>query len=346
MGFFRRKSTPSPTDTIPQFWAWWTTEGAASCASAIAQDTPDRIADDLSGRVAAIHPELAWELTSGDVSEHQLVVTAEGNAEVRPVARRWLMAAPPADEVWSYDDHRGAAANPEEVVLQAPGSPEVAFADIRLGARRHGARIDVTVHHPAFPDVDQHTQLQVAFLALDAALGENDTELWIGEIKPSPYEPMDAFGLSALRALVDNLRRQHVDADGRPQWALLQGEGPGGPVVASARSPLHPLFGPLFTRHVAALVPYRDRTGTGLPGSAALEALRALEDDVESVLGIDGLLVAHESSAGSRLFHVYVDPETDASARVAAVLDRWTDGEVRVSVTDGDPGWDAVRHLG
>lgn len=345
MGLFRRKRVPSPADTIPQFWSWWTTEGAAACAAAIAQGGADGIAEEVSARVAAIDPQLAWELGAGDVSEHQLVVTPEGNADLRPLARRWLLAAPPADEIWSYDDHRGAARDPEEVVLQAPGAPEVAFADVRIGARMKATRIDVTVHHPAFPDLEETARLQVAFLALDAALGENDTELWIGEIRPAEQRPLDAFGLTALRALVDNLRRQHVDADGRPQWALLQGQGPRGPVLAAARSPLHPLFGPLFTRHVAAMVPYRDRTDAGLPGPASLEALRALEDRIEDALGTDGLLVAHESSGGSRLFHLYVDPETGAVDRLQPLLDPWPDGDVRVRVTDGDPGWDAVRHL-
>lgn len=346
MGFLRRKGTPSPADAIRQFWAWWTAEGAAACAAAVGDGRPESIADDLTARVHAIHPALAWELAAGQLSEHQLVVTAEGDAELRPVARRWVMAAPPADETWSYDDHRGPVAAPEEVVLQAPGAPEIAFAQVRVGARMDRARADVTVHHPAFPDLDRDAQLRVAFLALDATLGENDTELWVGEVTPSTSEPIDAFGLPALRALVENLRRQHVDADGRPrQWALLRGTGPGGPVVATARSPLHPLFGPLFTRHVAALVPYRDRTEGGLPGSTALDALRRLEESLERALGIDGLLVAHESSAGTRTFHVYVDPETDAVRRVKGVLDGWGSGAPRVKITDGDPGWSAVSHL-
>lgn len=226
-----------------------------------------------------------------------------------------------------------------------PDAPEIGFADVVVGARRSGSRLDVTVHHPAFADLPDQARVQIAFLALDAALGENDTELWIGEITTATTPPIDGFGLLALRALIADTRRDALDEDGRPQWALLQGEGPDGPVLAAARSPLHPLFGPMFTRHVAAAVPYAERTEVGLPDTASLDALRALEDQLEAEVGADGLLVAHESSAGVRTFHAYVDPEAGTVDRLAALLDAWPDGDVRIRVTDGDPGWEAVRHL-
>jgi hypothetical protein len=304
------------------------------------------MAEEISRRVAAVHPDLAWELAAGQVSEHTLVVTAEGNPDLRPIARRWLLTAPPADETWSYDDHRGAAADPEGIVLRGgDDAPAIAFRDISVSARKAGTRLDVTVHHPAFADLPETARHQVAFLALDAALGENDTELWVGVIDTATHPPIDRFGLLALRSLVADIRRESMDEDGRPHWALLQGEGPNGPVLAAARSPLHPLFGPMLTRHVAAHVPYSAQTEVGLPAPESLDALRALEDRLESALGPDGLLVAHESSAGTRIFHLYVDPESGSVDRLVAALDDWPDGDVRVPVTDGDPGWESVRHL-
>lgn len=345
MGLFRRKTT-DPADALRSFWEWWTTRGASLCAAAIADRDPGRVAAELSDRVQAVDPGLAWELAAGQVSEHTLVLTAEGNPDLRPIARRWLLAAPDADPTWSYDDHRGAAEDPEGIVLQGgDGMPGIGFRDVGIGARKAGTRLDVTLHHPAFADLPEQARLQIAFLALDAALGENDTELWIGTIETSTYPPIDGFGLLALRSLVADLRRESTDEDGRPHWALLQGEGPNGPVLAAARSPLHPIFGPMFTRHVAGHVPYGQQTEAGMPGPDVLDALRTLEDRLEATLGVDGLLVAHESSVGTRVFHFYVDPESGAVDRLAAVLDPWPDGDVRVRVTDGDPGWEGVRHL-
>ena len=35
--------------------------------------------------------------------------------------------------------------------------------------------------HPVFADLTEQARSQVALLALDAALGEVDTELWVGD---------------------------------------------------------------------------------------------------------------------------------------------------------------------
>lgn len=345
MGLFRRRSG-DPSDAINDFWVWWSGVGADACAEAIADREPGRIADQVSAKVAAIHPDLAWELAAGEVSEHKLVLTAEGNPDLRPLARRWVLAAPAADPTWSYDDHRGPVQDAEGVTLGAgPVAPEIGFREVVIGARRSGARVDVTVYHPVFADLPEEARIQVAFLALDSALGENDTELWVGEIATATVRPMDGFGLHALRSLVADIRRDSVDEDGRPGWALLQGEGPAGPVLATARAPLHPLFGPTFTRHAAAVVPYLERTDAGFPAAEALDALRELEDAIIATVGEDGLLVAHESSAGNRTFHLYLDPECDAVDRLLGLLDPWPGGDVRIKVTDGDPGWESVRHL-
>src|SRR5215208_8431902 len=163
MGLFRRRVS-EPAERIPEFWAWWAAQGADSCAAAIAAGTPDRVADEVSARVHAIHPDLAWELAPGQISAHTLVVTAEGSPELRPVARRWLLAAAAADETWSYDDKRAAAEDPEATTLSGgPGAPDIRFADVSVAARKAGTRLDVTVHHPAFPELPDDARLQVAF---------------------------------------------------------------------------------------------------------------------------------------------------------------------------------------
>ena len=70
-------------------------------------------------------------------------------------------------------------------MLSVDGSPDVDFARVQVGARLDGGRFDVQVHHPGFADLPEQARLQVTFLALDAALGEVDTELWLGEVSPS-----------------------------------------------------------------------------------------------------------------------------------------------------------------
>jgi hypothetical protein len=345
MAFFRRAKTSSEDrgQAIAAFWEWWQVEGAASTAHAVADGAPGRIARVLSDKVAAIDGDLAWELAAGTRAQHVLVVTAEGAAELRAPARRWLRKAPPSDATWEYADLRQPVADVTTVILGV-GDDQLALADVLVAARRTGHRLDVTVHHPRFGELAEAARHQVAFLALDSALGEADTEVWVGEVATSEVAPLDAFGLHVLRSAVLDLKADSLDQDGHPTWALLRGEDSRGPVLAVAQVPLSPLFSPDLDQHVAVRVPFADRTPEGFPGPGSLEELRRLEDHLTERLGGSGRLVAHQSQQGVRLLHAYVDSMTPAAEQIRAAVTGWSQGQVRVDATL-DPSWSAVSHL-
>ncbi|HMD11182.1 MAG TPA: hypothetical protein VKG90_02500, partial [Marmoricola sp.] len=216
MGLFSRGHASSPGAQHDAFWQWWDESGQRLTTGALARNDPMSVSDAISAAVETIHPELAWELAAGEVSEHVLVVTAGGNPDLRAAARRWLLAAPPADEVWSYADFRPPAIDPESIRLSSGQAPDIDFGRVCVSARLSGSRFDTVVFHPVFADLDPHSRSQVAFLALDATLGEHDVELWIGEVTASEISPVDGFGLRALRAVVRDHTRAKVDEDGRP----------------------------------------------------------------------------------------------------------------------------------
>lgn len=344
MGIFRRNRQADGAGRSEDFWDWWTRTGAALTADALARSEPSQVAEELSRAVGAIHPELSWELAAGDLSEHVLVVTSGGHPDLRAIARRWLLAAPPSDETWSYSDHRPPAADPEGIRLSSGEGAEIDFARISVTARLSGIRFDTVVHHPAFAGLPVESQLQAAFLALDAALGENDVELWIGHLETAEHGVIDGFGLSALRALVQDHTSRYVDQDGGPSWALMQGETSDGPVLASAQVPLHPVVAPHLSVHVAVLLPYRRVTEEGMPDDDSLASLRHFEDRLAGVLGKDGRIVAHQSSAGVRVLHVYVDETSDATRRITAAAAGWAEGTAEVQAM-ADPSWESVAHL-
>lgn len=343
MSLFKRRAA-DPATRIAEFWTWWSSAGAARTAAALEARDPAAMTDELTNRIGAIDPHLAWELAPGSVSEHTLVVTSGGDPDLRVLARRWLLSAVPADDTWSYSDLRPPVAEPDDVILSSEGGPDIAFADVRLSARRTGSRFDVVLYHPAFIELPEEPRRQIAFLALDAALGEADVELWIGGIDVATHAPLDGFGLSALRAVVADLRSENIDEDGQPGWALLEGQGPDGPILAATQVPLHPLTAPQLTVHVAMAVQYADLTDAGLPGPGSLEPLRELEDRLSATLGADGRVVAHESSAGLRVVHAYADSDSDAAQRARSTSWGWDQGRVEVMVSD-DPGWESVAHL-
>jgi len=342
VSLFRRK--PSESDRIAAFWSWWSQEGSAYCADALAAHDAQRAVPALGQQIDRLHNGLAWELAAGTVSQHALVVSAEGAPELRALTRRWLLAAPPASETWSYSDVRPPLPDLDGASIGLRDGEQLALAEVAVAARRVGTRLDLTVHHSSFAGMPEEARLRISLLVLDAAIGETAVELWVGRITPSELAPRDGFGLVALRAFVERMQSEYVDPDGVPSWLLLRGEGPRGPVVAAVTVPLHPATSPLLTHHVGLLVPYAELTDEGLPAGASLDGLLALEGRVAELLGGDGRVVAHESAAGVRLLHAYADGATDAPDRLRRARLAWGEGSVEVEVTP-DPAWDRVRHL-
>lgn len=351
MGIFGRGKGKSKSETrrrqagaIQDFWRWWGETGSREWSTLIgsAEGFPDAAVADLADRVHAIDDGLAWETAAGSESMHVLVVSPEGDPELRAVARRWLDAAPEADLVWSYADSRPPVADPQDHALVID-ERRFEGGQVVVGVHRRGSRVDVVLHHPLFPEVDEQVRTQVMFLMLDVTLGEQQTETWIGELTASEVPPLDGFGLTGLRAVVRDLAAEFTTDTGEPAWAILEGEGPSGPVIASAEVPLAAAMNPRLSEHVLVEAGYGHRTEQGLPADASLSALRSLEDDLTRAAGPDGRVVAHETSAGVRLLHLYVDPATDAVPRIEQAVRGW-DGTARVR-TDDDPGWAEVAHL-
>lgn len=349
MRFLRRSARSGPgarrqKSALAEFWRWWASTGARSVAEAVERGETARIVDELGPRVLAIHPQLAWELGPGRTSRHVLVVSAEGNAELRPVARRWRMAAPPADDLWEYADARRPSQDPDGVVLMLDGV-RIDLISARARARVAGTVVDVDVYHPRFHQLDERTRVTAAFLLLDAVLGEADVETWIGEIRTGTLVPVDPVPLTGLRSVVQSLRASTTDADGRAVWALMEGQdGAGRPAVAAARAPLRPELWPHLDTHVAVVVPYRDIAFQGLPSPVTADALARLQAHVDEILGGSGQVLAHETHGGRRVLHAYVDGLTPAADQVRAAVVGWDQGRVQVRA-ELDPAWRKVAHL-
>jgi hypothetical protein len=343
VAFFKRRSSGKGQDNIASFWTWWSKDGHALAEKSINGSVPvETFTQTMAGHLLPIG-ELGWELAAGETSEHVLVLTAEGDPGLRALARRVVLAAPDADETWSYVDSRPPTPDPEAVVLSV-GSGDIDFSLVQVAARMNDGRFDVQVFHPGMSDLDEEDRLQVTMLALDAALGEIDSELWLGEVQPAEVAPLDGFGLTALRAVVQDLKGRHIDADGNPGWVTLSGESAAGPLVAMARMPLHPLTAPHLDTHVAVLLPYADRGEDGLPGEGSLDALQQFQTDLSHLLGTQGAVVAHQSNAGVRTLHVYVDSSAGLLPAIKDAARSWDQG--KASVHDmHDPAWAAVSHL-
>jgi hypothetical protein len=341
--FKRRRGRATDADRIGEFWSWWTSTGAALVADAIARKETAETSGMISDHVRRIDDRLDWELGPGLLAAHVLVITAAGDPVVRGIARRWLRAAPPSDQLWEYADMR----RPGEVfTIQFEGLPPVPIEAglVTIDPDDSAAAVHVGVHHPAFPDLPVELQQRVTFLMLDLMLGEEMVETWVGGIKTLASRPADAQPISALLPAVASFASEHTLEDGSPAWRMLEGTVNGHPLIATAEYPLRSIRRPQLDTHVAISVGYPVIRQDGLPEDKMLDSLRDLEDHLTDRLGDSGRLLAHETSAGTRTLHYYVDGTTPAAGQLQAALGGWQHGRVDLSVSP-DAGWDDLSHL-
>ena len=350
MGLFRRRRDSAGAERVAalaRFWDWWSGAGAAEVGGALEEGRIGDATALVAARVHAVDPGLAGDLGPGTTSTHRLVVTADGDADLRPLARRWRLAGPPDDAQWSFADARPPVEQPRTYRVQL-GAWDVDLVRASAAARVAHAAVDATVFHPDFHHLDEGTRDVAARLLLDALLGEAAVETWLGEVRGTDIEPLDPVPLLGLRAVVRDLAAEHTDPDGRPRWILLNGTAADGTAVgAAARAPLRAATDPHLDTHVAVAVPYADRSPDGLPGPDSRRLLATLQQQVEEHLGDRGSVLAHESHAGVRLLHAYLDSTTDAMDRLGAVVAGWSEAGAAAGVSRPvrDPAWARVAHL-
>lgn len=338
MGLFRKKARPE-AETIAEFWQWWAA-ARDDVAKAISAGTVRDFADELGRRIHAIHPDLQWELAPGNTSAHALVVTSGGQATIRATATRWLAAAPPADETWSYRSVRAADPSVFESTIELDGH-KLDLAYIRYGivVNTQSHQIDVACYHPAFATLPDNIQGQIAFLTLDWAVGEDDVEIWLSEITWTAIEPTKPKTPEDLRHAVTAV------ASDEDCWVLMQGQRRDGmPLLAMAASPLRPARWPRFDLYVPIRLPYQRYNEGQLPVDESLAALRSFEDRLSAAIAANGTLVAHETGGRERTLHFYVDSQTNARAELESHLPQWREGRASVE-PQLDPSFEQVRHL-
>jgi hypothetical protein len=341
--FGRSKRNAGDGGAIVDFWAWWPTV-CAEAEAAIAGGGWEELTPQFARRVEAIHPGLEWEFTRGTTAKHALVVSAGGVPELRPIAARWGALAPAADATWEYHTARQPDPTVLEHMIGLGDGVELDLAQLRIAFTRAGdsPELDVIVFHPGFRMLGDNVQARVAFLTLDWLLGEDGVEEWIGAIAWETAEPEDAAEPRELAAAVEALREEYRT----PQWVLLRADPPdGSPVLATVLRPLRPVRWPRFDTHVAITLPYRHRNASGLPEAESLAALREFEDTaLSTAAGADGILLAHESGAGARTLHYYVDADSPAADDLAEAAGWWKDGRARVE-RHFDPSYERISRF-
>jgi hypothetical protein len=323
---------------VARFWERW--PSFRSRAERARRGELDDLGQQLDTAVALIDPRLCWELGKA-TSGWLLVVTANGDPQVRSTAERWLRAAPNPDPGWRFYCFRPADSGALSGKLQL-GGRGVDLADIRFRIDRDfdQARIHVRVCHPGFAALDEDARLQAVFMALDRTLGEDEVLRWIGDIDTSASSGVGAVptdlvaevaGLAKAYTVPKPVTLNDIAADGLP-------------VVIRTTVPMRPIDFPLYDQHVAVSVGYASAGSDGLPGISTLTRLQQFEDALLADTAGQAVLTGHETHDHRRVLHLYADPVTGAAERLDGSLPAWLEGPVNVKVTL-DPAWDEISHF-
>lgn len=325
---------------VEEFWGWWASTGRAAAEAGIGGAGFEGFTGEMTTRVQAMHPDLAWELSPGARAEHALVVTAAGVPALRRLAERWHRRAPAVSAVWEYHPARQASLSSLAAVLEI-GGQKLSLDELMFDLHVDNDRdlIDTVVFHPSFAKMPSDARNQVGFLALDWALGEDGVTRWIGGFETSGTCPPAGVPADGLIETIEAL----ASRAGHPRWALLRGEREGAVVLATLAIPVKWVDHPLMDLHLAVTLPFADQTAEGLPVPGSLDQLRALEDELTDQLEPRALLVAHETTRGVRTLHLYADSEDSAVAEQAReAMAGWPGAAVNSTL---DAGWRAIRHL-
>lgn len=343
MALFRRRRSAEGGELraeVDQFWAWWDV-AQGDVASALDDDDPRRLRALLEIPVRAVHPDLTWHASPGVRSRFMLVLSGARHPALRVVTERWRQGGPQDSPIWEFHPAMPPEPAAFEALVQVGGlhlEPGEAAAMVALDDRRF--RADVTVFHPAFTELDDGARSRVANVLVGWALGEDDTDRWIGQIHATTRRPLDSVPVSMLGALTS----QFGERWGGERWLTLEGSFGTARLIAAVRHPLHRVDYPLFDEHIEVRLSYRDALPDGLPDEEALSDLLAVQDAIVSRLGSDAVLVAVQTASGERLLHFYADSTKSPLAVVQAMLHGYLVGEATTQARL-DPGWDAVDYL-
>ena len=309
MRLFRRDPAPPP-----DFWTWWADARDRIATAIDGHALDEKVVEDISRGVRAVHPDMAWELAPGRTARHAFCISPEGRADLRQVALRWLAGAPPVDATWEY--HASRQPSTEARTLEIAGTRvdlgEMASVASWDPTRR---RVDVRLWHPSFEKVPQPVRMQLGFLFLDSLLGEDEVERWIGSI-----DLLDApTGGRTPDELKAEIERHRAEPATEERWILGEFDGPGGRAIVLADAGLKRIDHPFADQHVAITVVLEDG---GLPDDALAAELNAEEDHLQARMAGTAVYAGRTTWPGARTMH-HAAENLDA---VKAVIDAWALG--------------------
>ena len=326
-----------PAEGIAEFWTWWPAARGRIQAAIEGGGYDDALVDDISARVAAINPELDWELAPGSKARHAFCLSGKGDPELRRLTEQWLRSAPAIDQTWEYHPARRGNAELDDVNLEMAGF-EVALNDFVAAFEVDEGRevMNVRCFHPEFARISEERRGAATALMLDGVVGEDGVERWLGNIDSAATAPDGARPIAELRAAIDVLARS---ATGE-RFAVMRGnDAEGRPRFVTLNTALKRIDHLACDHHVVIDMAILNPDTNGLATSDEAKDLDAIEDELQPLVS-DAVYFGRETRAGRRVLHFFAPGDSPARERLAAWASAHDARDVRIDWR-ADPRWEA-----
>jgi hypothetical protein len=190
-----------PASKEQQFWAWF-----SASSERIFEFEKDQTAvfDELQQELNRVVSGLSFEFGPVQNGRRELAISADGIKERFLSVNRLVDAAPKLAK-WQFTAlrPRRALANVEIKVNGLKLSPR----DVKFRAQKDGNQVALILFVPGLTTETYETLGSMAFLLLDQALGEYDTETKVGAIdfRNLAEAPADAQPMSELARVFDQM---------------------------------------------------------------------------------------------------------------------------------------------
>jgi hypothetical protein len=326
------------TDPITAFWAWWKT-ARAEVERALAARELGTLEAALTSHVTAIDPGLKWEL-GGTADKLELALAWDGDLRRRRLSQQWADAAPKSTK-WEYLPARPAKKGWQKLTLEM-GSHAIELGDFvcKLTVDKDRNRADVSLFHPDLAKAPENVKVNIMFLMLDSALGEDGVERYVGTVEFAKTKPKGAVAVAELVKAVKKLER----ASKSEQFALLQGTRGELPLFVMKDMALKQIDHLDLDAELAVSLGLTEITQDGLPTKAESAVLDDLEDALIEKLGDDAVYHGRETCDGARTLYFFVRLDGKALAKATA----WKGKQKRAieMVIEADPTWERLRRWG
>jgi hypothetical protein len=319
---FKRSADPKSLTfkaRVAMFWKWF-----ADHASRFTAEIDGRrcaaLQPTVSAKINELFPEFAWSFgPSAEASGHSFTLSGEGNPHRQLLAAFWLEQAP-SFPGWTFHASKQPTRDLSSLRLEIGDrafDPLAFWLIPQVDETRE--RIDLTVWHPAFAELEERLRWTIIFLYLDEVLGEIGTQNWIGQIEPGEDRLSDAMPLRELPSYIAKVAADYGWKKGNPgeTWTSyhLENAAPGAlrrDIIAGTTSQIV-LIAEAENGHLdpdplegtGAEYLYVAFPASHLPAGDEVSARSRIEDALEAVLTSAGSGRVLGGAVG--LEHAYVD---------------------------------------